>query len=65
MLKPQLISSLLSTKANGETLHLSSYHFLSYLETTHLDLRGFKNPREKSHEDPPGRSLTTSIRKIL
>ena len=44
MLKPQLISTLLSIKANREIIHLPSYHFLSYLETTHSDLRGFKNP---------------------
>jgi len=46
MLKPQVISTLASVKANRETIHLPSYHFLSYLETTHLDLCGFKNPSE-------------------
>ena len=48
MLKPQLISTLLSIKPNRETIHLLSYHFLSYLETTHSDLGGFKNPRKVS-----------------
>jgi len=61
-----LISTLLSIKANRETIHLRSYHFLSYLETTHSDLCSFKNPRFarvfKIMKDPPGRSLTiTSI----
>ena len=35
----QDMTSSLSIKTNKETIHLPSHHFLSYLETTHSNLR--------------------------